>query len=532
MVVTNGLENGTLVPSRQRTTSLDRQNSGARAADLYLSELLSYSLDRLRKEPELLQEEKDRLDRSLQTKAVSHYQAFIDTASCLDGICTKLDLVKDSLEQLTKEVPQFTHLCETFSGAATDILKKQNDNKQVLGHHNQLVELLETPQLMDTCVRNGVCDEALDLHAFVQRLALLHPDIPLVKVLQQQVAEVADAMLHQLLDRLRSSIQLPECLRVLGYLRRIATFSEQQLRLHFLTCREQWFEELVAELEDREPYEYLKHLTDLYRLHLFDVVMQYRAIFFDAAAYQGDVISLQDQVLYSWVSHRVEQYLEALETYLPRITEGSSIAGILEQCMYCSSSLGRVGVDFIGLVGPIFQDVILAMFSSRMSVALELFTSRLDSYKWLPLPTAVFQRPGPTGEGPKGLDSGVLAPPFLLMEHYPLAVLTNAVLSGLNELRHCTPLGLSQHLVRLLQLVLEQVSSSLVHYHHSRPLAEGDQQLFLSACKMYADVVVPYLTQCFSQCFGGSAPSVDTQDALRIIQEVLGAGPEGNGVKP
>ena len=44
-------------------------------------------------------------------------------------------------------------------------------------------------------------------------------------------------MLQQLLARLRSSLQLPECLRTMGYLRRIAAFSEPELRLQFLGCR-------------------------------------------------------------------------------------------------------------------------------------------------------------------------------------------------------------------------------------------------------------------------------------------------------
>ena len=96
-------------------------------------------------------------------------------------------------------------------------------------------------------------------------------------------------MLEQLLSRLRANIQLPECLRVVGYLRRMAAFPEPELRLQFLRCREAWFSQLVAELDDSDSYEYIKALTDVYRLQLFDVVMQYKAVFFDMGGSTGPV---------------------------------------------------------------------------------------------------------------------------------------------------------------------------------------------------------------------------------------------------
>jgi len=114
----------------------------------------------------------------------------------------------------------------------------------MLSCHAQLLDLLEVPSLMDTCVRNGNYDEALDLEAFAGKLAVLHAGLPVVAALQEQVTAIGGAMLQALLLRLQSAIHLPECLRVIGYLRRMAVFSERQMRLTFLRCREAWFSQV------------------------------------------------------------------------------------------------------------------------------------------------------------------------------------------------------------------------------------------------------------------------------------------------
>ncbi len=39
-------------------------------------------------------------------------------------------------------------------------------------------------------------------------------------------------------------------------------------------CRDKWIASLVEDLDEGDSHEYVKHLTDIYRLHLFDAVMQ------------------------------------------------------------------------------------------------------------------------------------------------------------------------------------------------------------------------------------------------------------------
>ena len=51
-----------------------------------------------------------------------------------------------------------------------------------------ILELLEIPQLMNACVRNGSYDEALDLKAFASKIALLHPNIQAILPVLPQIS--------------------------------------------------------------------------------------------------------------------------------------------------------------------------------------------------------------------------------------------------------------------------------------------------------------------------------------------------------
>ncbi|XP_030552537.1 conserved oligomeric Golgi complex subunit 8 [Rhodamnia argentea] len=481
----------------------------------YVSELLSFTLDRLHKEPELLRVDAERIQRQMQEVAVGNYRAFIAAADALLAIREEVSSIDKHLESLISEIPKLTSGCTEFVESGEEILEKRKMNQTLLANHSTLLDLLEIPQLMDTCVRNGNYDEALDLEAFVCKLSTMHPKLPVVQSLATEVKQTTQSLLSQLLLKLKSNIQLPECLRIIGYLRRIGVFSEYEMRLQFLRCREAWLTGILEDLDQRSPYEYLKGMINCHRMHLFDVVNQYRAIFADDTS--GSEENYDGGLLFNWAMHQITSHLKTLKVMLPKITEGGSLSNILDQCMYCAMGLGWVGLDFRGLLPSLFEEAVLNLFSKNMSTAVENFQLVLNSHRWVPLPAVGFSANSVSEESQEDV-----TPPSHLMEHPPLAVFVNGVSAAMNELRPCCPISLKLIIAQELIKGLREVAESILRYNATQILRENESSLFLSLCRAFIEVVYPYCATCFGRCYpGGAALVMDAKGLYNGLGRLL-----------
>ncbi|CAH2323970.1 conserved oligomeric Golgi complex subunit 8 [Pelobates cultripes] len=472
----------------------------------YLLELSGLGVERLRREPDRLSEERGQILRQTRDLAFSNYKTFIRSAECTERIYRDFGRIESSVCRLLDKVPGFQESCRGFVKQAEEISSSRRMNTLTLNRHTEILEILEIPQLMDTCVRNGYYEEALELVAYVKRLEKKHSSVPVIQGIINEVRQSAQLMLTQLLQQLRSNIQLPACLRVIGYLRRMDVFTEAELRIKFLQARDAWLRSLQNAIPQDDPYFHLTKTIESCRVHLFDVITQYRAIFSDedplllSPLPPGALPVSEGAIFHGWVLQKISEFLQVLETDLHRGV-GGRLDSLLGHCMYFGLSFSRVGADFRGQLAPIFQHVAAESFTKAAQEAVEKFQEDMNTYTLFSATTGLGSGIPPMSLPPS--QPGTLQPPMVLLDFPPLACFLNNILVAFNDLRLCCPVSLTQEVTTTLQNALEKIVQTILSIHRAEEAAFSAQEreLFIQFCTVFLEDLAPYLNRCLQVLF-------------------------------
>lgn len=148
----------------------------------YLDKLGTYKIEQLKKEQSRLSDENRAIVEQTQDLAITNYKTFIKTSECSKKISDKFKETEEGLDKLIGILPNVTKKCQDFITTSSEINTSRRLNSLTLKRNAQLLEILELPQLVDTCIRDGKYEEALELAAYVQRLGVKHANVPIVNV--------------------------------------------------------------------------------------------------------------------------------------------------------------------------------------------------------------------------------------------------------------------------------------------------------------------------------------------------------------
>lgn len=551
------------------------------ALDGYIEELCSYGVDRLTREPHDLTASSLRLKNDLEDVACNNYRALIESFECADAVRDGVARVKQRLDDLSDTLPTLAEATRQFSIKVAERQAIRQARLRSLSQLSAVSDLLEMPRLMRTLVASELYDEALELRDHALKLAALHPidgssfwlsdeekaqqramtnkgdqkqennDRGVIHGICDEIHVLTQQMILQLLVLLRNAVQLPTCLRVIGFLRRLRLFSELRLRMLFLHCRGEWMRAGIESSTATTDQAHLVNLSDNTRAMVFEIVTQYRAVFSDEdeddsglelhmtgenATQDADKTAMPNSsrstftihssaILFDWTASCVAEYLQRLCEGVDQLSDATALNTVLQQAMFCGQSLGRVGADFRASLPPMFERAVMRIFQSHLHAALRQFEMMVDDNRWAPVGSSALRNSNSTNPtsatasplAPKTGDATDPAsstatissasvnsydPPHGVLDSPPLAVFLNGILVALNDLRLCAPASLASRVGAALQTCLIKAGDymSAIGGPGGAFLKRSDRPHFVNMSISLRDLCVRHAARCLDHC--------------------------------
>lgn len=326
----------------------------------------------------------------------------------------------------------------------------------MLQKHSTLLEFLEIPQMMETSLRTGNYEEVLRLDTYVKKLRTKYgPGIKFLEDVMKETNKVKNAMAAQLTKELRSAIQLPTCIKVVGHLRQLGKYSDTELRIKFLTVRDMYLQSLVKDIPSSPPLFHLTRTIDLFRINLFDIATQYRAVFSSDDPFQNSSLySKESNILSSWILTKIEQFFKILESDILACIENEPYFpydSVIDPCYYFGLSMARIGFDIKPRLTLVFQRMCIRRFRLSLDKAEKTFQDSLKSYSLNETLSKL----------KVSSDDSSLS---LIADISPLKWLMNGILMAFNDIRLVSSLPMGFSVTDVLNKSLIRSSEILLHF--------------------------------------------------------------------
>lgn len=343
---------------------------------------------------------------------------------------------------------------------------------QLFDQKNNIESILEIPSLMISCLNQDLYSEVWDLHQYLETLTENYGDkIPILKDLSQQSIQIMSKLISKIFHQLcLPKITIPQCLRFVTILRQLNLCSENDLKIIFLQNRLKHLRELQLDSftrfisssqvqpvqMDKYPnfkkelpdtlsqtsshvYDFLLESTQSLKAYLLPVITQYKALFQKGSNLEDEMI-LSSCIHY----HVTLPYTNTIKGYLLYIQESEKLARIAEEIQFTCQSLAKIGIDIRQILDLYFTLQMENILNKFFTQPIIEFRQNLQSYSWDISDTSMT------------VVSNQQQKQLLL--YRPIALLTNSLLTALNELKNFPILQLKYY---SLNQIVKAIQSSI-----------------------------------------------------------------------
>ena len=388
-----------------------------------------------------------------------------------------MDDFTSSLDDLFDAIPDLEDECLAFAKSTQGIQRDRERAALILDQEDRLGDILDLPQLADTCVRNGYYQEAMELSDHIRQVVERYPDLSIVRSVARTVDAVMEGQLSQLINLLREPIKLPVMAKTVGFLRRMGRMPEEELRIVFLESRVDFMRNAVDAIQSDkgDKIRYLRRYIDLFREVVYETVSQYNSIFMDnrtvslSSAQSSHALDLVAR----YIQFNVARLSAIIDTSLSAIPDSSSLSSLLTQLGYSTMSFARLGMDFTALLRNPFEKAVENLVTTGWQLTTEDLTGKFQEAIRLHSPPGVWlcgeesrQAIMEDSHSPpaRPVITSKTNPPAYLSSFPPLAIYLNNGLSILNSLRLLAPMKTRSLASAALVRSLDEIASSFLLY--------------------------------------------------------------------
>lgn len=391
-------------------------------ANTYIPRLTSCTYNALTKESKSLSLEMDSCSHQMMDLASSNYGSFLRNAHMLTDVRTKqLLAIDEQLSQMQTLLDPLEQKLEAFKEATAELQTEKQSYRNVSHQIDLIQELLGIPQLLDASIRNQMWDETLELLAFCYQTFRGYDErvevaeIPIIQRLKEEVAVQRKHLETTVFQKLTTEINLPSCVRLIGYLRRLTnpSFTEAELCAIFLRERRSFFESAKHKWERTSGA--VQDAAEILRTHACDVITQYKGLFLEL-----------HPAVQKWLFSQIEWFFGVVQAKLAKSksADGATVLAMFRQASHASATLKRQGGGFISALIGTFESYMETYFGDMLAGSLVTFQSELHRYDWTPSTACADATIGHVNC-------------VGLTRHRPVALLCNDIITAFNELRQC-----------------------------------------------------------------------------------------------